>query len=176
MILSYLPPTYVVDKTDGYNGNNNLFRIVMWKKAPHFAAVLAQELREWGLRALIFAASFIAYTAVIVLTGFSGAKLVIFAPILFAGILAWRLPFIRRYMEIQGHAVECVAADILYGYPLDASLPHEAEMLLHPSYDGIFSGYSARKRLDMLTKALPKARRWFGRKRRYLERAKDAVK
>jgi hypothetical protein len=114
-ILQHLFPRVIVQKGDrntaweaGYNAQNNFFRIRIWSDLPEFAAILAQERREWGMRWAWFPIS-------------------LFRP-------KW---FLRR-LEYHGHAVEVVVARDFYGTDEAEKIAWEAKSLtLYRQFRGV---------------------------------------
>lgn len=116
MILKF-PPTRWVSGPLKYNANArvNLFGIRLRRSIARPAAVFAQELYEWSVRAAIFAAVAILAAVAVAVTGQG-----MIAPVgLLAAYAAAELPWVRgpgmRWLELRGHAVTRMA--VIHYYP-----------------------------------------------------------
>lgn len=158
-MFSLIPPTYVVE-TNEYNGNNNLFRIKMKKGITRGATVYAQERREWGIVATIFALTTAAGGTLGAFLGIPYLAL----PFAAVGMMSRKIPFLQRYIEVQGHAAE-IAAEKFYSPKPDIvkSVTREAKALADPSYGSAFKGSTQEGREAALRDALPKADKWVDR-------------
>jgi hypothetical protein len=103
------------NKLGSKNATTQLYGITIWKDAPFFAAVLAHERSHFVLKWQIFLASLIPAGLVgYILHPLAGIVIAL------AGFGSTLFPFVHKYSELRGHAIECAVAHRYYGVDLPA--------------------------------------------------------
>lgn len=172
--ISRFPLIYVSEKTDGYNGNNNLFRIDMLAGVDNWISVLAQEIREQRIVWVIVGTCLAVGLGLNIYTSFDVSTVIAAVGLLFFSILARTLPPVRRFIEIRGHATEIASDVVFFSVPPIASIEREAKALSHSGYKGAFNGWSMDKRRAALADAIPGAEKWIRKRRVWLTKLNAA--
>lgn len=96
-MFSLIPPVFVDDEPNPRsNGNSNPFRIVMYGNDQSTAAVLAQEMREFGMKWRWFTGPAILIAAALIAIGQAVPWYVAAFVVFCAGLLAPTLPPVKR--------------------------------------------------------------------------------
>jgi len=138
-MFSLIPPVFVTDEPNPRsNGNSNPIRIKMYGNEQSTAAVLAQEMREFGLKARWFHLTAVLFAIIDVwLIGGVEGGVAAFATICW-GLLISKFPVVARWLELHGHEVEVQAAVMLYNED-EASYRRKEAETMQRGYDGLFS-------------------------------------
>jgi hypothetical protein len=165
-MFAITPPVFVVDKLRGNaNARHNLFCIRIWRNAPHFDAVRAQEVYEWrymALKSLLLAIPLlgVAVAAYALLSPSEGYLVAPLAP-LFAPLIARLIPGWSRTMEIRGHMIEVLVAVSHYDAVFEDKLRDEINALVtgYPQ----FSKWSRQRIRSAMMDWMPRAQKWAER-------------
>lgn len=162
------------------NGQNNFWRIWVWSGIEVRAAVMAQELFEWGWRWKWGGSAALAVTALL------GVAFYQIAPILslFAGLpgaLALRLvpeiKALQRQKELMSHEIEVQAASVLYGVDPNSYRIVEVSAMVAAVERGSYPWLRGISKADITFEMIQRAsdaRAWVYKKRAFLERVRDA--
>jgi len=137
-------------KNGSANASNSFVGISIWKGAPNFAAVLAQERYEWMFKWKLA----LAMLPLALVVGYFTHWAV--SPVIFAfSMLISRIPSLLRRMELRGHAIEVAVAHKFYGVPLEVHEQSEARAMFY-GYGGLFKSMGS----DTVAGELKKLRGW----------------
>lgn len=173
------PKIKLVDsRINGANATNNLIKgVKIWRDTPMFAAVLAQEVREWNFKASsTILLSIPTLAAAIGLTLYLKAVEMLPVALLsvFIPVLITRLPMFRRELELRGQATTVEVASRLYG--VDA---RDEQVLrannLHNKYEQ-FKNWSVVRILGELINQEDGARDWCNKHRKQIQQWFEQVR
>lgn len=176
-MISLFPPVFVSNETGGPNGTRKLFWIVMYPGGD--AAVLAQELREFGLVFRLFVLPGLAMLAAALWgasQGHVGAGVAVAAFVLMCALwLSVAASPVARWLEYRGHEAEVQAAVALYGADETAYRAKEADTM-HRKYSGMFAHLSVTQIVIAMETQTPGAKRFVRARMGLLERYKHEVR
>ena len=174
-LFSLFPPVFVSDGASRENAESRPFWITMFARAESNAAVLAQEMRELGLKWIIMAAASLIWVA----SGWAcwaghvgiGAPVAGFALFCLAMLLPTKLPPLVRWLELRGHETEVQALVALYGQD-EANERRDEALSMIRGYGDVFASWPVEKIEAAMRKQSAGAKRYVDRKRKKLDRFK----
>ena len=173
-LFSIFPPVFVSDEASRENAESRPFWITMFARSESNAAVLAQEMRELGLKWMVMAAALLVWAA----TGWAcwashvgvGAPVAGFALFCLAMLLPTKMPPLVRWLELRGHETEVQALVALYGADAATERRAEAESMVR-GY-GAFASWPVERVEAAMLRQCAGAQRYVRRMRKALDRFK----